>query len=217
MSINYHAMQSRGYLFEDFEVQCEQWRRIFSGYDPQRIAKILDLKYDEQYLYIFYFQVPYRLRLRDGVLEKCRDGKWGGELYFNETMSIYHLLQYTKDCPGVSGEWIPNDRLDTRTRSGGRADPLLEHFAKEFSGHPERLERACRDMKSVKLDKGDVGFQFWAFEQIPLQMIFWDADEDFPAQTQILVDSRITDFVRAGTTGCIVSDLLEGLEQKNNA
>lgn len=214
MSINYHAMQSRGYLFENFEVQCEQWRGTFAGYDPRRAAKILGLKYDEQYLYISYFQDPYRLRLRDGALEKCRDGKWGGELYFNETMSIYHLLYYTKDFPMASGEWMPNDHLDTRTRSGGRGDPLLEHFAREFSGHSRRLEAACRRLKSQKLDKGDVGYQFWAFDQIPLQMIFWEADEDFPAQVQILVDSRITDFVHVETTGCIVSDLLERLEAK---
>lgn len=212
MSINYHAMQSRGYLFENFEVQCEQWRGIFSGYDPQRIAGILHLEYDEQYLYIDYFQTPYRLCLKDGVLEKWSDEAWSRELYFNETMSVYHLLYYTKDFPVASGEWIPNDHLDTRTRSGRMGDPLLDHFAGKFSGHPERLEEACRRLKGEKLDKGDVGYQFRAFAQVPLQMIFWDADEDFPAQVQLLVDSRITDFVHIETTGCIVSDLLEKLE-----
>ena len=45
-----------------------------------------------------------------------------------------------------------------------------------------------------------------------MQMIFWDADEDFPAQTQILVDKNITDFVHTETIGCMISDLLEKLE-----
>lgn len=214
MSINYHAMQSRGYLFENFEVQCRQWRSAFSGYDPERISGILCLKYDKQYLYISYFQTPYRLRLKDGVLEKYVEGKWSGELYFNETMSIYHLLYYTRDFPSRSGEWIPNDHLDTRTRSGRTSDPLLEGFAKKFSGHLELLEEACRGLCGEKLAKGDVGYEFQAFEQVPLRMIFWDADEDFPAQVQLLVDSRITDYVHVETTGCMVSDLLEKLEEK---
>lgn len=212
MSINYHAMQSRGYLFENFEVQCEQWRGIFSGYNPERIAGILHLKYDAHYLYVSYFHTPYRLRLKDGVLEKEIHGGWSDALYFNETMSIYHLLYYTKDFPGHAGEWIPNDHLDTRTRSGRTNDPLLDHFAGKFSGHLQQLEAACRKMGGEKLKKGDVGYQFLAFEQVPLQMIFWDADEDFPAQVQLLVDSRITDYVHIETTGCIVSDLLEQLE-----
>lgn len=211
MSINYHAMQSRGYLFTNFEVQCEQWRGIFSGYDPERIAGILHLKYDEQYLYLSYFQTPYRLRLRDGVVEKMSGEAWSEELYFNETMSIYHLLYYTRDFPAQSGEWIPNDHLDTRTRSGRASDPLLDDFARKFSGHSDRLEAACQRLKREKLPKGDVAYQFWAFEQVPLQMIFWDADEDFPAQVQLLVDRRITDYVHIETTGCIVSDLLEKL------
>ena len=45
-----------------------------------------------------------------------------------------------------------------------------------------------------------------------IQLIFWDADEDFPAQVQVLVDERITDFIHYETVGCIISDLFEKLE-----
>ncbi len=32
MSVNYHAYQSRGVLFEEYEVVCQQWREEFSEY-----------------------------------------------------------------------------------------------------------------------------------------------------------------------------------------
>lgn len=212
MSINYHAYQSRGYLFTNNEAQCEQWRTAFSGYDPARAAGILDLEFDETYLYLSYFQMPYRLRREDGVLEK-KDGKgWTEDLYFNETMSIYHLLYYTKDHPLASGTWIPNANLDTRSR-GRVEDPLLTSFSRSFEGRCGCLENACRALGGEKLDKGDVAYEFYAFPQIPIRMIFWDKDEDFQAQTQILVDSRITDYVHFETTGCMISDLLEKLEK----
>lgn len=223
MSVNYHAFQNRGFLFSNSEAVAEQWRSAFSDYDPSRIAEILHLKSEDNYLYLSYFQTPYRLRLTDGFLEKKTEanskapeekaGLWTEDLYFNEAMSIYHLLHYTKDQPLLSNIWVPNTELDgAATRSRAVQDPLLDPFARRFTGKTEDLETACRKLGGQKLSRGDVSYQFEAFPQIQLQLMFWDADEDFPAQTQVLVDRRITDFVHFETVGCIISDLLEKLE-----
>ena len=149
MSINFHAYQSRGYLFENFEVQCEQWRSLFTGYDPVRVSRILQFSYDSEYLYIPYFGETYRLRVENGVLEKRlkneagmekkENDKWTDQLFFNETMSIYHLLHYVKDVPVLSGNWILNEHLDERRRSGKVNDILLESFSAKFT------ER-CKDL-----------------------------------------------------------------------
>lgn len=215
MSVNYHAFQSRGYLFSNSEVVCEQWRTAFSNYDPARISRILNLESDDRYLYLTYFQKPYRLSLSDGILEKSlpeQEG-WTDELYFNESMSIYHLLHYTKEFPRTSGIWVPNTRIDgVIARNPSAPDPLLEPFARRFSGRAGDLARICRALGGTALEKGDVSFQFSAFPQIPLQLVFWDADEDFPAQVQVLADSYVTDYVHYETVGCMVSDLLEAIE-----
>lgn len=211
MSINYHAYQSRGYLFENFEVQCEQWRNLYTGFDPVRVAGILNLTYNCDYVYVSYYRQAYRLCLSDGVLEKQTGDEWTDQLYFNETMSVYHLLHYVKDNPGVSGIWIPNENLDARRRSKIN-DILLESFSAKFSGKCDELTKACKAIHGTVCEKGDVSFEFEVFPQVKIRMVFWDRDEDFPAQTQIFVDSQITDFVHVETTGCMVSDLLEKLE-----
>lgn len=216
MSVNYHAFQSRGYLFSNSEAVCEQWRTAFSGYDPARIAQILSLHADETCLYLSYFQTPYRLRLRDGILEKSPDRgqTWTDELYFNETMSIYHLLHYTKDYPRTAGIWVPNTQLDgVVSRNSKAPDPLLAPFAREFTGRTADLDRACRLLGGTQLANGDTAYEFAAFPQIHLRLIFWDADEDFPAQVQILTDKYVTDFVHYETIGCMISDLLEQLSR----
>lgn len=223
MSVNYHAFQNRGFLFTNSEVVSQQWRTAFSHYDPTRIARILSLQTDESYLYLTYFQTPYRLRLEDGVLEKRAAGpsdstaadSWTEELYFNEAMSIYHLLRYTKDQPLLSGIWVPNTEIDgAASRSRSLQDPLLTPFSKTFTGKTAALERACETISGQRLPdaKSDVAYQFHAFPQIALRLHFWDADEDFPAQTQVLVDRQITDYVHFETVGCMISDLLEKLE-----
>lgn len=215
MSINYHAFQNRGYLFSTHEVLAQQWRSAFAGYDPARISGILQLKTDEEHLYLTYFQRLYRLRLRDGFLEKQVEGNWTEELYFNEAMSIYHLLHYTKEKPFTSGVWVPNSALEgAGVHNRNMPDPLLEPFAAKFSGKAALLDEACKRLGGTRLTKGDVSWQFYAFPQVQLQLIFWDADEDFPAQVQVLFDRNVTDYIHFETTGCLISDLLELLEKQ---
>lgn len=213
MSINFHAYQSRGYLFENFEVQCEQWRTLFSEFNPERVSKILHLNYDTEYLYLTYFGELYRLCLDNGILEKETQDDWTSQLYFNETMSIYHLLHYVKDIPILSGTWVLNEHLDERRKSGKVNDILLDSFAVKFSDKSEILKVCCEKMHGIAIHKGDVGYEFEVYPEVKLRMIFWDQDEDFPAQVQIFVDSRITDYVHIETTGCMISDLLERIEK----
>lgn len=70
MSVNYHAFQSRGVLFSEYEKVCRQWKDAFAGLDPSRLEEILHLESDPEYLYVDYFRTPYRLKLADGSLEK---------------------------------------------------------------------------------------------------------------------------------------------------
>lgn len=214
MSVNYHAYQSRGVLFENYEKVCGQWREKFSGYDSDRVAGILHLKTDETHLYISYFGQNYRLCTENGCLEKEQDNEWSEELYFNEAMVIYHLLNYVKDDPSSSGTWVPGQSLDGAVSRQSMPDPLLDPFAAKFTGKAEILRQACRKLGGTELETGDVAFEFAAFPFLHLRLIFWDADEDFPAQTQVLVDSHVTDYIHYETVGCITSDLLEKLENK---
>lgn len=212
MSVNYHAFQSRGFLFSEYEAVSEQWRSRFASYEPARIKKILHLKSNADYLYLDYFKTPYRLKLTNGILEKQNADIWTDELYFNETMSIYHLLYYTKDFPRTEGPWVSNDSLDGAGSRQRMPDPLLVPFAKKFSGHLEQLQSACQYLGGTPLKQGDLSYEFETFPQIPIRLVFWEADEDFPAQAQALVRQTVTDYVHFETTGCILSDLLEKLE-----
>lgn len=212
MSVNYHAYQSRGVLFSNHEMVCRQWRDEFTGYNPERIARILRLKTDAEYLYVTYFGNHYRLCLADGILEKSEAEEWTEELYFNEAMAIYHLLYYTRDLPTISGKWVPSHTIDgVISRNPAVKDPLLSPFEKQYTGKVEELKAACLSAGGKELDIGDAAYEFEAFPQVHLRMVFWDSDEDFPAQAQILVDQCVTDFIHYETVGCLIADLLDQL------
>lgn len=212
MSVNYHAYQSKGVLFTNYEVVCAQWREEFTGYNPERIMRILHLRRDEEYLYLTYLGEAYRLQLSDGVLEKKVEETWTDELYFNESMSVYHLLHYTKDVPTISGKWVPSHTIDgVVSRNPAVKDPLLSPFEEKYAGRTEEFKKACLAAGGVAIQAGDAAYEFEVFPQVHLQLILWDQDEDFPAQVQVLADQCVTDFVHYETLGCMIADLLERL------
>lgn len=212
MSVNYHAFQNRGVPFAEHETACRQWREEFTGYDPERIQKILHLEADGPYLCLTYYGRSFRLSLADGILEKEEGDGWSDMLYFNEAMAVYHLLHYTKDLPVVSGKWVPSNTIDgVVSRNPAVKDPLLTPFERAYAGKTDELKAACLAAGGKALEAADAAFEFEAFPQVHLRLVFWDQDEDFPAKAQILVDQCVTDFVHYETIGCMIADLLDQL------
>ena len=223
MSVNFHAFQNRGYLLAEHEADAELWYERFAGFDPERIARILDLKRDEDHLYLPYFDNLYRLVLATGRFQRklredepvqkgTEDTSWTEEIYFNEGMALYHVLQYTVDEPRNAGVWVPGSALDgVVARNPAVHDPLLEPFAAHFSGRLGVFVNACEAFGGTPIKKGDAGFEFRAFSFLPMQIAFWDRDEDFEAQVQVFFDQYVRDYVHFETTGCLISDLFEKL------
>lgn len=80
-------------------------------------------------------------------------------------------------------------------------------------GEAQNLPKHAKGRAGKALDsnehKGDIGFQFEVLPCVGMRLIFWDADDDFSAQVQILLDQKVLDFVHYETTGCMISDLFE--------
>lgn len=121
-------------------------------------------------------------------------------LNFNTLMGIYHLFYYSRPGAKASGDWIP-------LREIRRAAPFeqaflqntLHPFAKVCSGHAEDLLHAGLSLGFRILPRGDVGLEADVFDCMKLRLHFWDADEEFPAQANILFDSHADRFLHEET------------------
>ena len=49
---------------------------------------------------------------------------------------------------------------------------------------------------------------------MPLTVLFWDGDEEFEAQANILFDADITDFIHEETVVCVAADLVRRLAEE---
>ena len=66
-------------------------------------------------------------------------------------------------------------------------DPLKKVFGQNVAG----LKEAAGQLNAVPIKTGDAGFEFHIFPKVPLQMILWIGDDEFPPEANILFDQTI--------------------------
>jgi hypothetical protein len=71
--------------------------------------------------------------------------------------------------------------------------PLIDYF-----GHsPDKLVEVSRELGGFKVDYGDVGVTIPAFSRVPITLVLWRGDEEFPPNANILFDSTILNYLSA--------------------
>ena len=68
-------------------------------------------------------------------------------------------------------------------------------MVRSFGPDPEALITVVEPMGGGSLDFGDVGVKIQAFPFIPLALILWRGDAEFPAEGKLLFDDSITEYL----------------------
>ena len=182
------------------QLQVEEWRQRFLRMDVAELCRRLpEVKVENGDLKITHFGRRCAVSLETGHIRDLDEP--AAELSLGEILNIYTLFAYVKPNAVLTDEWLPFAELKNASVFGPAfKKSSLEPFAKMFSGRPEALAKGCEALDGVKLDVGDVGYELKAFECIPMRVIFWDADDEFEAQANILFDRSATDFIHVEST-----------------
>lgn len=178
--------------------------------DKEALLRKLPFLYlTEDFLEVPYLQKSVRIRLCDGVIDPT--------MALMDEMNVYTLLWYAQAGAALTGQWLPFEQLKN-ARAFGPAfrKGNLAPFAATFDGHAEELERALRAFRGQPLPTGDVGYQIDVFPCIPVQVLFWDGDDEFPAQCNLLFDRSATDFIHVESVVSIASMVLKHLAEAAN-
>lgn len=105
---------------------------------------------------------------------------------------IYYLL-LPQDIK-LSGEWISEKDLPGGTTffRGPHLLPtnlISDRFANDLQGFCER----CKKLGGTPLQLADAAFSFTITRDIPLAVLYWTGDEEFPAEAKILYDKSISE------------------------
>lgn len=193
-------------MSDNYESCCEEWRKKALGFDYEERYTALSLPgYNDGDLPISYYGVLYKISRNDARI--TRADRPGEKVDFQIVLGIYHLFHYSSKNPVNTGRFIPFRDV----KGAGPFDPafkkqILLPFAKTFEGKKDLLITAGECLGFRRLAQSDAGLEADAFVGVPVRFLFWDGDDEFPAQANILFDENITEFTHEETVVTIASD-----------
>lgn len=199
----------------NYEIMRDNAAAAFLRFDQAAMIEKFALANDPAYLYIRFVDRDHRIDRKTGAVTWSEDGFHTAHMAdYNAAMTIYDLLCDAKPLCHLSGQWVNVASLSaiqggTLAKSGD----LFLISAADFTGQTAALDRACRALHGVPLEKGDVAYQLQLFPFLPVILRFWDADEDFSASLQVLLDKNTLDFIHYETLMFALSHLMQRLRQ----
>lgn len=195
----------------NYEIQTGYAKEIFLKYDQDKIIRNFHLAHDENFLYINFVSSPYRISRMTGDVECQEDQQWRAA-DFHETLSIYDMICNSNGFPVMARNWSPIGNLGgMKNASAPVGEDSFDHYGELFSGKMETLQKACEKMGGIKAPRGDVAYYLPLFDFFPVYLRFYDADDEFPAQLQILWDTDTCRYIHYETTFYMTVVLLEKL------
>ncbi|MCB5481686.1 DUF3786 domain-containing protein [Blautia faecis] len=186
----------------NYDQVIENWRLKFLEMDQEELIRKFQLEADEEFLYIIYFSKRFRIDRKTGFITE--DGKSPG---FDTVMNIYNTFYYSAAHPVASGNLVafrqvkrvyPFEAAYRRT--------IISRLQELFAGKTEELRKACEALGGTLLPQGDVGYVLPVFPFLNIAVLFWDKDEEFEAQANMLFDSEITEFMHEENVVCVAAD-----------
>jgi len=107
-----------------------------------------------------------------------------------QVLILHYLMSETSGEP--TGNWvsyreIPGASFYFSAFMKRAVDPLKKVFGNNVSGFIE----ASKHLNGSPIDIGDAGFEYRIFPRVPMQIILWKGDDEFPSEVNILFDEKI--------------------------
>lgn len=199
----------------NYEIMKERTAERFLTYDQQQMIRKLSLASDDNYLYLRFLGFDYRVDRKNGGIQWLDQPEccWR-ESEYNDAMTIYDLLCWSKDGCRTSGRYVLLQSLAsvaTGTMFAGKG--ILEQEAKWFDHRQGEVSAACTRLGGIPEEKGDVAYKIPVFGELYVIFRLWESDEEFPAQLQFLCDSNMLDFMHYETAWFLISHIIGLLKQ----
>jgi Domain of unknown function (DUF3786) len=119
------------------------------------------------------------------------------ELPLQEQVLVMHYLLRVSDTP-LAMSWItfreiPSGEFYYSAFVKRAKEPLV----KTFGDRPQLLAELGTQMGGTQWEEGDVSVYFQAFPKIPVCLVLWAGDDEFPPDGNILFDASISQFLSA--------------------
>ncbi|MBI5117811.1 DUF3786 domain-containing protein [Candidatus Poribacteria bacterium] len=175
------------------EARTLAWDRL-SKCDPAKVASdgLVNLNHSSERLIVSF--------LADNYLVDIQSQKVlfenGAELFPFLSVLILHYLVGIDETP-LANEWISFREFDGgNVYFGSFNDRSLTPLKNAFGNQPDVLPLAAGPLGANSLDFGDVGVRIPVFPKLPLAVVLWRGDSEFPPDANILYDKTANKILR---------------------
>jgi len=164
----------------DIEEQCRQSGARYVVIDSQELA------------IVEYLNQSYQVTFPDIQISLVK-GK--AEVPIKDKILILHYLTLAKGTPiankSIAFQELPEGASYFPTFSKRSIEPITKHFGRE----PHRLIEAAERLDGHKVDYGDAAVTINGFSRVPVTLVLWRGDEEFPPRSNILFDASIPGYL----------------------
>ncbi len=195
-------------MTDHYASQCSMWAERISGLSPEALQKKLpELHRKDNTLSLWHFDRQISIDMQTGLLHCISDS---ATLTLNEKLNIYTLLWYCSEDAQLCGIWLPfHSMKNTSPYAPAFERTVLRSFSQTFDRKEATLKAAVSKLRGQQIDHHS--YFVPAFACMPLRLQFWDGDDEFPAQGNILFDRNATDFIHVESLVTIASQCLHRL------
>jgi hypothetical protein len=177
-----------------YAIACRQLAKVDIEEQCRRSGAQYQVKDSQKAITIRYLNQPYLITFPD-IDVSFIDGV--EKVPLREKILILHYFIQAKGTPAsnklITFRDLPGGNIYYPTFTKRTMKPLSDNFGKE----PSLLARVCEKVGGRKADYGDIGITIDAFDRVPITLVLWQGDEEFPPQLNLLFDSNITDYLES--------------------
>jgi len=120
---------------------------------------------------------------------------------------IMHYLLRSEETE-LCNEWISEkDIPGGATFFRGPHEIPTNLISSRYSGDIENFRRVCEQLDGTPLDMADAAYVFRITPRIPVAVLYWDGDDEFPAESKILYDKSVTEHLASDIIFALAVDI----------
>ena len=143
-------------------------------------------------IHLDYLNRSYRISLPEVEISLAGSDE---EVPLKDKILLLHYLTQAKGTPlankSIAYKELPDGVGYFRTFRKRAIKPLVDNF----SGQPQKLLGAAKEMGGIKASVGDAAVTINAFEKVPITFALWKGDEEFPPDGSVLFDATVSDYL----------------------
>ena len=190
----------------------------FLKYDQAEMIRRFALDADEEYLCFRFMGNSCRVDRQTGAVE-CFEGGAFREADFDEAMTVYDLLCWSKPEAAPSGELVNMKSLSGMYSASGPlgTNGFWMKEAKKLD-HQSKLQEALLSLGGEPAAGGDASAVFEVFRGMKVQFTFWNSDEEFDPAIQLYWDKNTLLYMHYETVwyagGVLITRILREMDRR---